>query len=178
MQEECREAEHRGQTAEVAIQWIDANTKMRRMTDLWKAKRFVTSQPDMQHIQEEHLSSPPIGSSKYLHISKDSAIYKQQELLHINAYRAAGAGRLESFPEDAEDLGAVRRSKYKPPLVFLIKVGFRIPSSGDMVSATGLRLSNWLSRPCFSLSGKPYQSKLDTVVRSCSKSTSPRSRSS
>uniref|UniRef100_A0A8C5LEA0 non-specific serine/threonine protein kinase n=1 Tax=Jaculus jaculus TaxID=51337 RepID=A0A8C5LEA0_JACJA len=31
------------------------------------------SLPDMQHIQEEHLSSPPLGPPNYLQVSKDSA---------------------------------------------------------------------------------------------------------
>ncbi|MEE6469497.1 hypothetical protein FKM82_008656 [Ascaphus truei] len=37
--------------------------------------RFASppSLPDMQHIQEENLSSPPLGPPNYLHVSKDSA---------------------------------------------------------------------------------------------------------
>jgi len=41
--------------------------------------RFLTSPsllqslPDMQHIQEENLSSPPLGPPNYLQVSKDSA---------------------------------------------------------------------------------------------------------
>ena len=37
--------------------------------------RFASppSLPDMQHIQEENLSSPPLGPPNYLQVSKDSA---------------------------------------------------------------------------------------------------------
>nr|XP_032641267.1 serine/threonine-protein kinase ULK2 isoform X3 [Chelonoidis abingdonii] len=37
--------------------------------------RFASppSLPDMQHIQDENLSSPPLGPPNYLHVSKDSA---------------------------------------------------------------------------------------------------------
>lgn len=33
----------------------------------------LQSLPDMQHIQEENLSSPPLGPPNYLQVSKDSA---------------------------------------------------------------------------------------------------------
>lgn len=34
---------------------------------------LLQSLPDMQHIQEENLSSPPLGPPNYLQVSKDSA---------------------------------------------------------------------------------------------------------
>ncbi|XP_063810075.1 serine/threonine-protein kinase ULK2 isoform X2 [Pseudophryne corroboree] len=172
--------------------------------------RFASppSLPDMQHIQEENLSSPPLGPPNYLQVSKDSAstssknsscdtddfVLVPHNLSSDHSYDlpTGTAGRRASSdflmcggqsqpqvsprsetapipvptqlrnyqrieqnlsstasptsnPHGSPRSGAVRRS-HTSPMGFL-KVGSGSPSSTDMATATGRRLSTGSSRP-------------------------------
>ncbi|KAG8587801.1 hypothetical protein GDO81_005786 [Engystomops pustulosus] len=178
--------------------------------------RFASppSLPDMQHIQEENLSSPPLGPPNYLQISKDSASTSSKNsscdtddfvLVPSNPSSdqsydmpTGTAGRRASSeflmcggqnqpqmsprsetapipvptqlrnyqrieqnlsttasptfnPHGSPRSGAVRRSNTSP--MGFLKVGSGSPSSTDLVSTPGRRLSTGSSRPYSPLVG-------------------------
>ncbi|XP_044286048.1 serine/threonine-protein kinase ULK2 isoform X2 [Varanus komodoensis] len=126
--------------------------------------RFASppSLPDMQHIQEDNLSSPPLGPPNYLQVSKDSAssssknsscdtddfVLVPHNISSDQSYDMplAPAGRRPS----SEFLicggsAAVRRSNTSP--MGFLKTGSCSPVPADPTQAVGHRLSTGSSRP-------------------------------
>ncbi|XP_031210025.1 serine/threonine-protein kinase ULK2 isoform X2 [Mastomys coucha] len=126
--------------------------------------RFASppSLPDMQHIQEENLSSPPLGPPNYLQVSKDSAsnssknsscdtddfVLVPHNISSDHSYdmpmgTAARRASNEFFMCGGSTV--VRRSNTSP--MGFLRVGSCSPVPADTVQTGGRRLSTGSSRP-------------------------------
>ncbi|XP_042823664.1 serine/threonine-protein kinase ULK2 isoform X2 [Panthera tigris] len=126
--------------------------------------RFASppSLPDMQHIQEENLSSPPLGPPNCLQVSKDSAstssknsscdtddfVLVPHSISSDHSYDmpmgAAGKRASNEFLVCAGS-AAVRRSNTSP--MGFLRLGSCSPAPADTVQTVGRRLSTGSSRP-------------------------------
>ncbi|XP_060503144.1 serine/threonine-protein kinase ULK2 isoform X3 [Panthera onca] len=126
--------------------------------------RFASppSLPDMQHIQEENLSSPPLGPPNCLQVSKDSASTSSKNsscdtddfVLVPHSISsdhscdvpmgAAGERASNEFLVCAGS-AAVRRSNTSP--MGFLRLGSCSPAPADTVQTVGRRLSTGSSRP-------------------------------
>ncbi|XP_058560925.1 serine/threonine-protein kinase ULK2 isoform X3 [Neofelis nebulosa] len=126
--------------------------------------RFASppSLPDMQHIQEENLSSPPLGPPNCLQVSKDSASTSSKNsscdtddfVLVPHSISsdhscdmpmgAAGKRASNEFLVCAGS-AAVRRSNTSP--MGFLRLGSCSPAPADTVQTVGRRLSTGSSRP-------------------------------
>ncbi|XP_044901102.1 serine/threonine-protein kinase ULK2 isoform X3 [Felis catus] len=126
--------------------------------------RFASppSLPDMQHIQEENLSSPPLGPPNCLQVSKDSAstssknsscdtddfVLVPHSISSDHSYdMATGAAGRRASTELLVCGGsaAVRRSNTSP--MGFLRLGSCSPAPADTVQTVGRRLSTGSSRP-------------------------------
>ncbi|XP_029339053.1 serine/threonine-protein kinase ULK2 isoform X3 [Mus caroli] len=126
--------------------------------------RFASppSLPDMQHIQEENLSSPPLGPPNYLQVSKDSAsnssknsscdtddfVLVPHNISSDHSYdmpMGTTARRASNEFFMCGGSAAVRRSNTSP--MGFLRVGSCSPVPGDTVQTGGRRLSTGSSRP-------------------------------
>ncbi|XP_053130685.1 serine/threonine-protein kinase ULK2 isoform X2 [Hemicordylus capensis] len=117
---------------------------------------------EMQHIQEDNLSSPPLGPPNYLQVSKDSAstssknsscdtddfVLVPHNISSDQSYDLplAAAGRRASSEFLLCGGSAVVRRSNTSPMGFL-KTGSCSPVPADAVQAAGRRLSTGSSRP-------------------------------
>ncbi|XP_045343487.1 serine/threonine-protein kinase ULK2 isoform X3 [Leopardus geoffroyi] len=126
--------------------------------------RFASppSLPDMQHIQEENLSSPPLGPPNCLQVSKDSAstssknsscdtddfVLVPHSISSDHSYDmpmgAAGKRASNEFLVCGGS-AAVRRSNTSP--MGFLRLGSCSPAPADTVQTVGRRLSTGSSRP-------------------------------
>ncbi|XP_059762983.1 serine/threonine-protein kinase ULK2 isoform X4 [Balaenoptera ricei] len=120
------------------------------------------SLPDMQHIQEENLSSPPLGPPNYLQVSKDSASTSSKNSScdtddfvlvphstssdHSYDMPMGTAGRRASNEFLVCGGSAVVRRSNTSPMGFP-RLGSCSPAPADAVQAVGRRLSTGSSRP-------------------------------
>ncbi|XP_006533572.1 serine/threonine-protein kinase ULK2 isoform X3 [Mus musculus] len=126
--------------------------------------RFASppSLPDMQHIQEENLSSPPLGPPNYLQVSKDSAsnssknsscdtddfVLVPHNISSDHSYdmpMGTTARRASNEFFMCGGSAVVRRSNTSP--MGFLRVGSCSPVPGDTVQTGGRRLSTGSSRP-------------------------------
>ncbi|XP_032125084.1 serine/threonine-protein kinase ULK2 isoform X3 [Sapajus apella] len=126
--------------------------------------RFASppSLPDMQHIQEENLSSPPLGPPNYLQVSKDSASTSSKNSScdtddfvlvphnissdHSYDMPTGTAGRRASNEFLVCGGSAVVRRSNTSPMGFL-RLGSCSPVPADTAQTVGRRLSTGSSRP-------------------------------
>uniref|UniRef100_A0A8I3WYE6 non-specific serine/threonine protein kinase n=1 Tax=Callithrix jacchus TaxID=9483 RepID=A0A8I3WYE6_CALJA len=126
--------------------------------------RFASppSLPDMQHIQEENLSSPPLGPPNYLQVSKDSASTSSKNSScdtddfvlvphnissdHSYDMPTGTAGRRASNEFLVCGGSAVVRRSNTSPMGFL-RLGSCSPVPADAAQTVGRRLSTGSSRP-------------------------------
>nr|XP_058904400.1 serine/threonine-protein kinase ULK2 isoform X6 [Kogia breviceps] len=119
--------------------------------------------PDMQHIQEENLSSPPLGPPNYLQVSKDSASTSSKSSScdtddfvlvphsstasdHSYDMPMGTAGRHASNEFLVCGGSAVVRRSNTSPMGFP-RLGSCSPAAADTVQTVGRRLSTGSSRP-------------------------------
>ncbi|KAM4824030.1 serine/threonine-protein kinase ULK2 isoform X1 [Urocitellus parryii] len=126
--------------------------------------RFASppSLPDMQHIQEENLSSPPLGPPNYLQVSKDSASTSSKNSScdtddfvlvphnissdHSYDMPMGTTGRRASNEFLVCGGSAVVRRSNTSPMGFL-RLGSGSPAPADTAQTVGRRLSIGSSRP-------------------------------
>ncbi|XP_039331957.1 serine/threonine-protein kinase ULK2 isoform X4 [Saimiri boliviensis] len=126
--------------------------------------RFASppSLPDMHHIQEENLSSPPLGPPNYLQVSKDSASTSSKNSScdtddfvlvphnissdHSYDMPTGTAGRRASNEFLVCGGSAVVRRSNTSPMGFL-RLGSCSPVPADTAQTVGRRLSTGSSRP-------------------------------
>ncbi|XP_060059156.1 serine/threonine-protein kinase ULK2 isoform X3 [Erinaceus europaeus] len=120
------------------------------------------SLPDMQHVQEENLSSPPLGPPNYLQVSKDSASTSSKNSScdtddfvlvphnissdHSYDMPMGSAGRHASNEFLVCGGSAVVRRSNTSPIGFL-RLGACSPAPADTMQTAGRRLSTGSSRP-------------------------------